>query len=187
MKATFANMKLKVNTETKDLILSEDMDPIKVSQYLPINDKYDLAMTILQEAKEDSIYNPLKIDYLFHLYLIYMYTNISFTDKQKEEPSKIYDALMSNGIIDQVIELIPDSEYQYLYTMIESLAADLQEYNARAGAAIRALINDLPERAEAYKEIMESFDKEKYTEVINFAQAANGNRSIVDNQPIGNE
>ena len=35
--------------------------------------------------------------------------------------------------------------------------------------------------------IMESFDKEKYTEVINFAQAANGNRSIVDNQPIGNE
>ena len=184
-KVSYANLKLKVDQRVETFDFGGQS--IEVKQYLPIEDKYDLIMIALQKAEEDGIYNPVKIQLYFELYVVYMYSNISFTDKQKEEPSKIYDALMSNGIIDQVIELIPDSEYQYLYTMIESLAADLQEYNARAGAAIRALINDLPERAEAYKEIMESFDKEKYTEVINFAQAANGNRSIVDNQPIGNE
>ena len=41
MKATFNNMKLKVNTEVKTLTIREDMDSIEVKQYLPIKDKID--------------------------------------------------------------------------------------------------------------------------------------------------
>ena len=184
MKATFANMKLKLNSETKSFKFSDDMDAINVLQYLPIRDKYDLVMITLENAKEDAIYNPLKIDYFFHLYLVYMYTDISFTEKQREDPEKIYDTLVSNGIMDEVIKLIPDSEYKYLMEMVEDMAANLAEYNSRAGGAIRSLINDLPNQAEQFGKIMDSFDPEQFQNVIEFAQAANGGRDIKTNRPV---
>jgi hypothetical protein len=177
-------MKLKLNNEYKTLSLSDDMDDIKVSQYLPIKDKYDLVMVTLQNSKEDAIYNPIKLEYFFHLYLVYMYTDISFTEKQKEDPEKIYDVLVSNGIMDKIVELIPDSEYTYLKDVIETTAKDMEDYNSRAGGAIRSLINDLPEQANTFVEIMENFNPEQFQNVIDFATVANGGRDIKTNQPV---
>jgi hypothetical protein len=177
-------MKLKLNNEYKTLSLSDDMDDIKVSQYLPIKDKYDLVMVTLQNSKEDAIYNPIKLEYFFHLYLVYMYTDISFTEKQKEDPEKIYDTLVSNGIMDKIVELIPDSEYAYLKDVIETTAKDMEDYNSRAGGAIRSLINDLPEQANSFVQIMENFNPEQFQNVIDFATAANGGRDIKTNQPV---
>lgn len=54
---------------------------IEVLKYLKIEDKYDLVMITLQKAEENGIYNQLKLDMFFHLHLVYMYTNLSFTDK----------------------------------------------------------------------------------------------------------
>ena len=51
MKATFNNMKLKVNTEIKTLIIREDMDPIEVKQYLPIKDKIDMIEAVIDQSK----------------------------------------------------------------------------------------------------------------------------------------
>jgi hypothetical protein len=45
------------------------------------------------------------------LEMIYAYTNINFTDKQKEDVTKLYDLLASSGLMDQIIEVIPDEEY----------------------------------------------------------------------------
>ena len=96
----------------------------------------------------------------------------------------IYVTLVSNGIMDEVIKLIPDSEYKYLMEMVEDMAANLAEYNSRAGGAIRSLINDLPNQAEQFGKIMNSFDPEQFQNVIEFAQAANGGRDIKTNQPV---
>ena len=109
---------------------------------------------------------------------------VSFTEKQREDPEKIYDTLVSNGIMDEVIKLIPDSEYKYLMEMVEDMAANLAEYNSRTGGAIRSLINDLPHQAEQFGKIMDSFDPEQFQNVIEFAQAANGGRDIKTNQPV---
>ena len=42
------------------------------------------------------------------------YTNITFTDKQKEDIAKLYDILDSNGIINQIVSAIPEDEYHFL-------------------------------------------------------------------------
>ena len=42
------------------------------------------------------------------------YTNITFTEKQKEDVAKLYDILDSNGIITQVVSVIPEEEYHFL-------------------------------------------------------------------------
>ena len=60
IKTSYANLKLKVNTEVKSVDYNGNV--IEVLQYLPIDDKYSLINITLQKAKEGSIYNPLKID-----------------------------------------------------------------------------------------------------------------------------
>ena len=42
---------------------------------------------------------------------MYAYTNINFTEKQKEDPTKLYDMLISSGLVCEVINAIPEAEY----------------------------------------------------------------------------
>ena len=78
-KVSYANLKLKVNTDVKTFKVGDA--EVEVLQYLPYQDKYDLVMLTLQNAEEKGIYNPIKLDRYFNLYLVYMYTNINFTEK----------------------------------------------------------------------------------------------------------
>ena len=151
---------------------------IEVLKYLNIEDKYDLVMITLQKAFENGIYNAMKVDVFFHLHLVYMYTNLSFTDKQKENELKLYDTLKSNGFIDLLLETIEESEYNFLYECINEIISDSLNYRNTAGAVIQSLINDLPKNAEAAAKIVDSFNPEKYKQVIQFAEAANGNRPL---------
>ena len=43
---------------------------------------------------------------------------------------------------------------------------------------LNKFIDDLPAQADAMKNIIDNFDKDKYQEVIRFAEAVNGNRPI---------
>ena len=151
---------------------------IEVLKYLNIEDKYDLVMITLQKALDNRIYNAMKVDVYFHLHLVYMYTNLSFTDKQKENELKLYDTLKSNGFIDLLLETIEESEYNFLYECINEIISDSLNYRNTAGAVIQSLINDLPKNAEAAAKIVDSFNPEKYKQVIQFAEAANGDRPL---------
>lgn len=175
-KVSYTNLKLKTNTSVKTFKCGDN--DIEVLQYLPFENKYDLVMITLQNAEEDNIYNPMKIDMYFHLFLIMMYTNINFTDKQKEDLPKLYDALESNNIINQVVDLIPETEYNQLLSDMTDIMNRKLEARRSVGAIISKFITDLPEQAEAMQSILNNFDSNKYQEVVNFAKAANGGRDI---------
>lgn len=175
-KPTYASMKLKVDTKPTKITFNDT--EIEVLQYLPINDKYDLIMITLQNAYEEGIYNPLKLDMYFHLYMIYMYTNINFTEKQKEDETKIYDTLTSNGLISEVLKYIPESEYQVLFTYMQEIIDEKMKYSTSASALLQSFINDLPTQAQAALDIVENFDPDKFQAVKDFAKAANGGRDI---------
>ena len=173
---SYANMKLKPVTTTHKF--EWNGNDIEVLDYLPIEEKYDLIMITLQKSLEDGYYNPIKIDEFFHLHLIYMYTNINFTEKQKEDEHKLYDSLKSNGLIDAFIEQMNEFDYSELFNMLEDSKRELTEYRRSTSALIQSLVSDLPKQAEAMKNIMDNFDPNKYKEVLNFAKAANGGREI---------
>ena len=175
-KVSFANLKLKVENEIKTFDFNGEK--IEVNQYLPINDKYDLVMITLQKSREDNIYNELKLDMYFNLHLVYMYTNLNITDKQKEDEGKLYDILETNGFFDKMMEVFNEDEYNDLLSYIEKQKEDELKYNTTAAALVRSIIQDLPAQAEAMQDILNNFDKDKYQEVINFAKAANGGRDI---------
>lgn len=175
-KVSYANLKLKVDNSVNTFNFRGN--EIEVLNYLPIDDKYDLVMITLQKAEENGIYNPLKLEMYFHLHLIYMYTNLSFTEKQKEDEAKIYDALKSNGFIDQFLNTINEDEYQFIFDMLNELVEKVLNYRNTAAAVLQSLIQDLPANAQAVADIVDSFDKEKFEEVVRFAESANGGRPI---------
>ena len=106
------------------------------------------------------------------------YTNINFTDKQKEDENKLYDMFKSNGLMDEIIKNIPEDEYNMLYNYLLDEAKNRIKSRRSVVGLIQSLINDLPTQAEAAKKIMDDFDPQKFQEVINFAKAANGGRDI---------
>jgi hypothetical protein len=175
-KTTYASMKLKVNTETKEIDVNGSK--IEVLQYLPIDDKYTLLNVTLQKAKEGAIYNPLKKDMFFHLHLVYMYTNLVFTDKQREDESKLYDTLVSNGVLDKIIEAIPESEFNLLYSYLNDQEQEILKFRNTVGGAISEVIQNLPIQAEQMQKIVDNFDPQKFQNVLDFAKAANGGRDI---------
>lgn len=175
-KVSFTNLKLKMNNEVKTFEFNDHI--IEVKQYLNSNDKYDLIMVTLQKSEEDGIYNSFKLDLFFALNLVYMYTNLSFTEKQKEDEIKLYDLLKSSNFIDMMLDYIPEDEYNELLNAIETIAKEKMKYSTTAGAVIQKIISDLPKNAQAAMEIVNSFDKEKYKEVLSFAESINNGKSF---------
>ena len=173
---SYANMKLKPVTTTHKF--EWNGNEIEVLDYLPIEDKYDLIMITLQKSFEDGYYNPIKIDEFFHLHLIYMYTNINFTDKQKEDEHKLYDCLKSNGLIDAFIEQMNEFDYSELFNMLDDTKRELTEYKRSLSGMFKSFVSNLPQQAEAMQNIVDNFNKEDFQEVLNFAKAANGGREI---------
>ena len=112
-KVTFTKLALKKKEEVKNIKIN-DID-IEVKQYLPVNDKLDLIARVISGAHDENNFpNPIKIEVIGAIEIIMAYTNITFTDKQKEDIAKLYDILDSNGVINEVVSAIPEDEYNFL-------------------------------------------------------------------------
>lgn len=175
-KISYTNLKIKTNTENKKIIFNEN--EIEVLQYLPILAKDDLISITLQKSYENNIYNLLKTDMYFHLFIVYMYTNINFTDKQRENEEKLYDNLKSSGLLEKVIEQIPQQEYDTLIKLLYQQMEKNMEYNLSFSGVVNSFINKMPIGAEAAMNLVNSFDPTKFQNVIDFAQKLNGGRKI---------
>lgn len=182
MKVSYANMKLKTNTTVNTFEFCGQK--IEVLKYLPAADKYDLLMITLQKSLEGNIYNEFKLNLFFELNLVYMYTNISFTEKQREDEFKLYDTLRSNGFFELFYEALDDKEYEELFDQIAELKTTMEKSKSSIAGIISNIIEDLPVNAEAAAKIVENFDPSQFQAVVDFARYANGGRDINTNQSV---
>lgn len=147
---------------------------IEVVKYLPIDSRYDIVMITLQEAYEEGIYNPVKLDKFFHLNLVFMYSNLVFSDEDRQDTDKLYDELKGSGFMDKFLQNINEEEYT---EMLEDIDTIIKARNTISGI-VKKLVDDLPANAEAMQNIVNNFDPDKYQAVVDFAKAANGGRPI---------
>jgi hypothetical protein len=175
-KVSFANMKLKPNTVTQ--VVDFEGNQVEVLQYLPARDKDDLIRAVLDKSSDGLIFDDFLLDCYFHLYIVYLYTNINFTDKQKEDELKLYDLLKGNGLIDAVLGAMDEEEYQMLFDSVIALEEKMIESNTSVATLLTRLVADLPAKAEEARKIVDEFEPEKYQAVVDFAKAANGGRQI---------
>ena len=117
-KVSFTKLGLKVNQDIVCLDFNEQS--IEIKQYLPVNDKLELISNVINAAHEENNFaNPVKISVFTTLEIMYAYTNINFTDKQKEDVAKLYDLIVSSGLYSTILEAIPDNEYCDLINAIK--------------------------------------------------------------------
>ena len=108
-KVSLTKLGLKVNQNVKNIEFNEQI--IEVKQYLPINEKLELISSVINSAADENNFsNPVKENVFLTLEILYHYTNINFTDKQKEDPVKLYDLVVSSGLVNKVTDLIPEEE-----------------------------------------------------------------------------
>ena len=117
-KVSFAKLGLTKNQEVKTIEWGEYL--IEVKQYLPINEKLNLISNVINFAHDENNYsNPVKVDVYTALEIMYAYTNINFTDKQKEDVTKLYDLIVSSGLYTKILEAIPCNEHCNLLSAIK--------------------------------------------------------------------
>ena len=130
----FTKLKCKINTnEIPDQIGEET---IAVKQYLPIQEKLELIGNVVMAAHEqdENYSNPVKAGVYRDLEVIFAYTNISFTEKQKEDLPKLYDMLYSSGVITEVLKNIPEDEYmEIVFGVRDSIEAIYKYQNSILG------------------------------------------------------
>ena len=92
----------KLGLKKKDEVKTVDLNGItvEVKQYLPINDKLALISNVLNSSHDQSanFANPIQLEVIGTIEIIMAYTNLSFTEKQKEDYAKLYDLLEENGM-----------------------------------------------------------------------------------------
>ena len=143
-KVSLIKLGLKVNQDVKNIEFNEQI--IEVKQYLPINEKLELISSVINSAADENNFsNPVKENVFLTLEILYHYTNINFTDKQKEDPVKLYDLVVSSGLVNKVTDLIPEEEldevingvaqsvkaiYTYRNSVLGILESISQDYSA---------------------------------------------------------
>lgn len=112
-KIAFTKLGLKPNNNVVNIEFNEQT--IEIKQYLPVEEKLELIGFVLEASHDSNNFsNPVKVQVYTALKLIEKYTNITFTEKQKENPTKLYDILSGNGLIEKIVAAIPQEEYDVL-------------------------------------------------------------------------
>ena len=134
-KLSFSKLGLTKNTDIKTI--EYNGQSVEVKQYLPINDKATIVATILNYTLnngENRFPNPLQVEVFTLLQVIEKYTNITFTDKQKEDPAKLYDLIIGSGFWTLIKDAININDYNDIIRYInESLESFYKYYNSVYG------------------------------------------------------
>jgi hypothetical protein len=102
---------------------------IEVKHYLPVNDKLELISRVINLSADDNNFaNPIKVSVYAVLEIIGTYTNISFTEKQKDDPCKLYDLFVGNGLSSMILNAIPAEELAELLTGIDDSITAVYAY-----------------------------------------------------------
>ena len=170
----FKDMNFTPNHEIKTVEIGDNIK-FNVKQYLPAEDKNALLEIAMQTADQGTILNTFALDAIFHTYLVFKYTDIEFSEEEKENLFKLYDILEENNIIDAVVAAIPKEEYQDLKDYLLEMVENYLTYRNSARALVEQFSMFAPQVAENLAEVSKNIDVDKLTRVINLADKTGKN------------
>ena len=173
-KVPFSKLEVKINgsdcVNTYYNTKGEEIE-YEVKQYLPLKEKIELVQRVINQSVDDNgFYNPMRVKLYLVLEVVYAYTNLSFTAKQKEDPFKLYDLLVSTGIFCEIVSHIREKDWSeiqenvwktieniYAYRnsvmgILENISADYSNLNLDA-AEIQSKLAD-PDNMALLKDVL---------------------------------
>lgn len=162
-KIPFGKLNLKRNDSVSIIKWGDEENPIEieVKNYLPLEERLEMIAEIVNDSvDENGYYNPSKIYIYTILHTIIHYTNISFTDKQKEDPAKLYDLLASSGLSGKIISEI-QYEYKQTANWIVEIIRSIYEYNNSAVGILNTIKQDYTDAGGEVEDIMKQLGSEE--------------------------
>lgn len=150
-KLTFNNLvkalELKVNKDIKEFKDANGNVIFEVLQYLPIDEKTKMIQYIIDSALDEATgcFSPVRLEVYFGIAICKWYAGISFTDKQLNDIGKTYDILESNGLIDNILNCIPQDESQFIQELINDTVKDIARYNSSAAGIVQQMSSNTQE------------------------------------------
>lgn len=143
-KVPFSKLGLKKAKEDIKTIEFNDIG-IEIKQYLPIEDKLQFVVNVITNAADGNrFYNPIKMEAFITLEFLFMYTNLSFTDTQKKDLSKLFDIIVSNGLAEQILAAIPEDEKVGVRNLVYASANGIYNQMNSAFALVEAFTDRNP-------------------------------------------
>lgn len=144
-KVSFAKLGLKVNSEVKtfEWLSGDEVTTVEVKQYLPLEDKLEVISNIVNNSIDDNdFYNPVRLEIFTTLEILYAYTNFNITPKMKEDPFKLYDVVVSTGLFDKILEVMPTEEFDRIDVSAHATIRNLYNYKNSAMGVLNAISSD---------------------------------------------
>ena len=115
----------------------------EVKHYLPLAEKLELVSRIINNSIDNNgFYNPMRVKLYMTLEVVYAYTNLSFTDKMKEDPFKLYDILISTGIFTDIVDCIREKDWTEIQDNVWSTIKNIYEYKNSVMGILEAVSAD---------------------------------------------
>ena len=173
-KIPFSKLDMKVNT--RDFVMCHENSKGEVVQYevknyLPIKEKMDLVSRIINQSTDDNgFYNPMRVKLYTTLEVVYAYTNLTFTPKQKEDPFKLYDLLVSTGLYDNITSHICAEDLEELEGSIWDTIKSIYNYRNSVMGILDNVVTDYSnlnlDASEIQKKLADPQNLELLREVI---------------------
>ena len=140
-KVAFGKLQLTKNNEVKTFSWKDQT--IEVRQYLPTDEKTQLFERILDNSTDDNgYYNITKINFWIDLEIVFTYTNITFTEKQKEDLFKLYDLIKGSGLLDLIKENMNKEELSEILTTVWEEVKEIYRYASSALGIMKSITTD---------------------------------------------
>ena len=115
----------------------------EVKYYLPVEDKMEMISKIInQSVDENGFYNPIRLQIFTVLEVVYAYTNLNFTAKQKENPFKLYDQLISSGLFYEVQSCMWERDWEEIEKAIIATIDNIYKYKNSAKGILEEVVAD---------------------------------------------
>ena len=116
---------------------------IEVVQYLSIEKKLDLISDIINSSLDDNTYyNPCRIEIFILTKIIEAYTNLTITDKQKEDIFKFYDQLVASGFAEKILDNIPAMDYNFIHRSVTKTIKNIYQQKNSALGILESISTD---------------------------------------------
>jgi len=142
-KVGLTKLGLKKNTDVVNLTWNGQI--IEVKAYLPIEEKLEMISRIVNfSLDENNFANPARIEIFTLLEVMYAYTNINFTDKQKENFLELYDMIFSSGLWAEIKNIL-GNELNIITTTTDEVVHEVYSYKNSALGILQAIVEDYEE------------------------------------------
>ena len=173
----YTDLQLKVNDEVNTFTFNDN--EIKVYKYRGIESKYGLVDLVLKNAKDADIYNEVKIDFYFHLYLVYLYTDIDFPEEDVNEP-QLYDELKSSGFMSAFLAAMDENEYNELFDLLQEVKEQKNIYNTSIGGVAENIMNKIGMNSAELLSALGTIDLSQFSQVLNAVRSLENGETTAD-------